>query len=70
LREVSKGRYNKNLDLQQFCAKIVICMDSKQRKEYQFYGQNHWLSGLYPPSSVLKTRKHNVLETGPVSVLR
>jgi hypothetical protein len=32
--------------------------------------QNHWFSGLCPSSRILITRKHNVLETGPVSVLR
>jgi hypothetical protein len=32
--------------------------------------QNHWGSGLCPSSGILKTRKHDVSETGSVSVLR
>jgi hypothetical protein len=31
--------------------------------------QNYWVSGLCPLSGILNTRKHNVSETGPVSVL-
>jgi hypothetical protein len=31
--------------------------------------QNHWASGLCPLSEILNTRKHNVSETGYVSVL-
>jgi hypothetical protein len=32
--------------------------------------QNYWVFGLCPSSGILETRKHNVLETGFVSVLR
>jgi hypothetical protein len=32
--------------------------------------QNYWGFGLYPSPGVLKTREHNVKETGSVSVLR
>jgi hypothetical protein len=32
--------------------------------------QNYWVFGLCPSSSILETRKHSVLETGSVSVLR
>jgi hypothetical protein len=32
--------------------------------------QNYWVSGLCPSSRILNTRKHNVSETGSVSVLR
>jgi hypothetical protein len=32
--------------------------------------QNYWVFGLLPSSGILNTRKHNVLETGAVSILR
>jgi hypothetical protein len=32
--------------------------------------QNYWVLGLFPPSGILENRKHDVSETGPVSVLR
>jgi hypothetical protein len=32
--------------------------------------QNYWIFGLCPSSGILETRKHNVSETGSVSVLR
>jgi hypothetical protein len=32
--------------------------------------QNYWVFGLFPTSYILKTKKHNVSETGFVSVLR
>jgi hypothetical protein len=32
--------------------------------------QNYWVLGLFPASSILETRKHNVSKTGSVSVLR
>jgi hypothetical protein len=32
--------------------------------------QNYWGFGLCPSSGILETRKHNVSETGSVSVLR
>jgi hypothetical protein len=32
--------------------------------------QKYWVSGLGPSSGILNTRKHNVSETGSVSVLR
>jgi hypothetical protein len=32
--------------------------------------QNYWVLGLCPSSGILQTRKHNVSETGCVSVLR
>jgi hypothetical protein len=35
-----------------------------------YYSQNYWISGLCPSSGILKTKKHNVSETGSVSVLR
>jgi hypothetical protein len=31
--------------------------------------QNYWVFGLCPSSCILKTREHNVLETGYVSIL-
>jgi hypothetical protein len=31
--------------------------------------QNYWVFGLYPSSGILENRKHDVSETGPVSVL-
>jgi hypothetical protein len=32
--------------------------------------QNYWDFGLFPSSGILGTRKHDVSETGSVSVLR
>jgi hypothetical protein len=32
--------------------------------------QNYWVFGLCPSTDILETRKHNVSETGSVSVLR
>jgi hypothetical protein len=38
---------------------------------YDLFGsQNHWVFGLCPSSGILETTKHNVSETGSVSVLR
>jgi hypothetical protein len=31
--------------------------------------QNYWDFGLCPSSDILKTREHNVAETGSVSIL-
>jgi hypothetical protein len=31
--------------------------------------QNHWVFGLCPLSGILESRKHNISETGSVSVL-
>jgi hypothetical protein len=35
-----------------------------------YHTQNYWVFGLFPSSGVLGTRKHDVSETGSVSVLR
>jgi hypothetical protein len=32
--------------------------------------QNYWVSGLCPSSGILNTRKHNVSETGSVSIMK
>jgi hypothetical protein len=32
--------------------------------------QNYWVLGLCPLSGILKTKEHNLLENGSVSVLR
>jgi hypothetical protein len=32
--------------------------------------QNYWVCGFYPSFGILATRKHNVSETGSVSILR
>jgi hypothetical protein len=32
--------------------------------------QNHWVSGLRPSSSILKSIKYSILETGSISILR
>jgi hypothetical protein len=34
------------------------------------YLHNHWVSGLYPPSGILKTTEHNGSETGSLNVTR
>jgi hypothetical protein len=35
-----------------------------------YKSQNYWVFGLCPLSGIQKTRKHIILETGSVSVLR
>jgi hypothetical protein len=35
-----------------------------------YHTQNYWALGLFPSSGILGTRKHDVSETGSVSVLR
>jgi hypothetical protein len=35
-----------------------------------YHIQNYWVFGLSPLSGILGTRKHDVSETGSVSVLR
>jgi hypothetical protein len=30
---------------------------------------NYWIFGLHPSSGILETRKHNVSETDPVSIM-
>jgi hypothetical protein len=35
-----------------------------------YHIQNYWVFGLFPSSGILGTRKHDVSETGSVSVLR
>jgi hypothetical protein len=35
-----------------------------------FDAQDYWVSGFFPSSGILSTRKHNVSETGSLSVLR
>jgi hypothetical protein len=37
---------------------------------FVFYDQNHWVFGPSPSSGILGNRKHDVSETGSVSVLR
>jgi hypothetical protein len=32
--------------------------------------QNYWIFGLFPSSGILENRKHDVSETGSVSILR
>jgi hypothetical protein len=32
--------------------------------------QNYWVFGLFPSFGILETRKHDVSETGSVSILR
>jgi hypothetical protein len=32
--------------------------------------KNYWVFGLYPLSGILKSKEHNISETGSVSILR
>jgi hypothetical protein len=46
---------------------------SKQQAEIRvdsYFLRNYWVFGLCPSSGIVKTRKHDVSETGSVSVLR
>jgi hypothetical protein len=40
----------------------------EEKFEQNFIAINHWVSGLFPPFGILNTRKHDVSETGSVSV--
>jgi hypothetical protein len=35
-----------------------------------YHIQNYWVFGLFPSSGILGTRKHDVSETGSVSILK
>jgi hypothetical protein len=35
-----------------------------------YHTQNYWVFGLFPSSGILRIRKHDISETGSVSVLR
>jgi hypothetical protein len=51
----------------------TISMRSNYLKTIKIEGaeiQDYEVFGLCPSSDILETRKHNVLETGPVAVLR
>jgi hypothetical protein len=41
-----------------------------QKASVSMLVQNYWGSGLCPSSGIIKTRKHNILETGSDSILR
>jgi isochorismate hydrolase len=45
-------------------------VDSKRVLAMVYDTQNYWVSGLCPSSGILNIIKHNILETGSVSVLR
>jgi hypothetical protein len=48
----------------------IFCVPSiAQIKSTVYDTQSYWCSGLCSLSGILKTRKHNVLETGSVSIL-
>jgi hypothetical protein len=36
----------------------------------EYSSQNYWVFGLFPLSGILENRKHDILETGSVSILR
>jgi hypothetical protein len=40
------------------------------RAKNYFSAQNHWVSKLCSSSEIVKMRKHNLLETGSVSIFR
>jgi hypothetical protein len=62
------------------CSTFIIRVDvmndhssliyTEQYAKENFSTQNYWVFGLYPSSNILETRKHNVSETGSISVLR
>jgi hypothetical protein len=49
---------------------VLECIGFFMRLEVVYHNQNYWGFGLFPSSSILGTRKHDVSETGSVSVLR
>jgi hypothetical protein len=55
------------------CSVLLIAQSREDYKQVneRVYGftQNYWVFGPRPSSGILKTRKHNVSETGSVSVL-
>jgi hypothetical protein len=66
-----------NQSLQKLCSmaegKILMRAVASSCAEFYLmviYGQNYWALGLFPSLVILKTKKHNVSETGSISVLR
>jgi hypothetical protein len=49
---------------------VLVVTTSESHHKPVKYTQNLWVSGHCPSSGILTTRKHNVSETGSVSVLR
>jgi hypothetical protein len=55
----------------EFARELLWCSWQFIYREYSNRGaKNYWVFGLFPSSDILVTRKHNVSETGSVSVLR
>jgi hypothetical protein len=47
---------------------LGVGLTTPKRKKINFLPiQNHWVSGFCPLTFILKTRKHNIPETGAVS---
>jgi hypothetical protein len=47
--------------------RLVIVQHDAEIQHYDI--RNYYIFGICPSSRILKTREHDVLETGPVSVL-
>jgi hypothetical protein len=56
------GNYNPGLQ--------YFFFSRRDNQKTGFEVQNYWVLGFCPSSGILETRKHNVSETGSVSVLR
>jgi hypothetical protein len=54
----------KPLFYMEFSEKLILFSNGKH------YTQNYWGFGLFPLSGILRNRKHDVSETGSVSVFR
>jgi hypothetical protein len=48
----------------------VYFVSKSNRSNTDYYTHNYWFLGLFPSSSIVENRKHDVSETGSVSVLR
>jgi hypothetical protein len=51
-------------------ANVLDLFDVLELAERNVLPQNYWVFGLCPSPGILKARKHNMSETGSVSILR
>jgi hypothetical protein len=50
--------------------KVPVLFKNGKCFRQEYFSQNYWVFGLFASSGILENRKHDVSETGSVSVLR
>jgi hypothetical protein len=58
------------IHIMQFFVVVIITEQTLKNARQFIINQNYCFCGLFPSSSILENRKHNVSETGSVSVFR